>query len=116
MNNSFSVFVAFYNGSYPAPTPPLVADPHVWIQGTCNGKSVGYVAVSWSAIQRANAVSGVEGVRALLGSILLGLVNGPPYPQAPALPSGSIDIPPAVTSGAESVICQEAMSAGQWSA
>ena len=101
--NSFTVDVASYNGS------SVDSDPLVWCHGTCNSKSVGYIPVFWSAIQRAYAVNGTAGVQNLLATIFLGLINGPPFPPAPTLPNVQMNIPAPVTGGASSVNCVQAL-------
>ena len=106
---TYTIDNASYNGSSPAPTPPLVADPLVWVHGTVDGQSAGYLPVFWSAIQRAYAFGGTAGVQALLAPILLGIITGPPYPAAPALPNVQVNIPAPVTGGASSVNCVQAL-------
>jgi len=108
--HSYTIDVAAYDGSSPAPTPPLQADPFVWIHGTVDGQSAGYLPVFWSAIQRAYAFGGTAGVQALLAPVLLScIVIGPPYPQAPPLPNTQISIPAPVTGGPKSVVCAQAL-------
>jgi len=117
--HSYTVDVAAYDGSTPTPDPNQPqADPWVWIHGTVDGQSAGYMPVFWSAIQRAFAVGGIAGVQALLGPILLGCITGPPFPQAPTLPNGPINIPLPITGNAKnfslatptsSVTCSQAL-------
>src|SRR5713101_6955053 len=110
--HSYTIDVAAYDGSSPRPDPNQPqADPWVWIHGTVDGKSAGYVPVFWSAIQRWNTVGGVQGVQNFLASLLLGCVTGPPFSSAPVLPTIPASIPAPVTGGSKSVVCTQGLVA-----
>jgi hypothetical protein len=122
--HSYTVDVAAYDGSTPTPDPNQPqADPWVWIHGTVDGKSAGYLPVQWSQIQRWNAVAGVQGVQNFLAWVLLACITGPPFPPAPALPYIPASIPAPVTGNAKnfslgtptSVTCSQALVPA-WSA
>jgi len=115
MSNSFSVTSAAYNGSYPAwpKNSSNSDDPLVFVQGKLNGVYCN-AWFFWSQIQRANAF-GVGAVRQLIGTGFLNYISrSTPVLPLPVFPL--VSFPSPITGGLTSVNCQEALSAGTWTA
>ena len=115
--NSFSVNSAAYNDSSPAwskTSSNSPDDPLVMIQGALNGAYCN-TFLFWSQIQRAQIAGGIQAVQQLIGIGFLNYTRG----LGPALPLPAfpiVNFSPPITGGPGSVNCQEALSAGSWTA